>query len=194
MTASRRLPGGLTAPQALALAAAVVAIVGGFVVWHAVERLDHAWGRLTVVDDRIAAVDAHIDARIEQALGSAGPGTDALTPAAASRQRFRADLAGLADAGGVARSRAQEVEELADTVVAGAKAHRAVDESDLFALVEAKDTLSGQALQAAAHGVDAAHRTARLTVGIVAGLVAALAVAAAVAVRWPGRTASAART
>jgi len=187
MASHRRLPGGLTAAQVLALAAAVVAVVGGLGVWRAVERLDHAWRRLTVVDDRIAAVDAHIDARIEQALGSAGPNTAALVPEDASRRRLRADLAGLAAAGGAGPSRAQEVEQLADTVVAGAKTHRTVDDADLFALVEAKDALSGQALQTAGHDVDTAHSAARRTVALVAGLVAALAAAAAVAARWPAR-------
>jgi len=146
----------------------VAAAVGALLSWLAIDRLDEAGRRLALAQSDVGDVHRLIDARIEEAVGTAG--LDTGTPGAADRLHvLLGDMAG----------RATHIEDMVDALVAGVGPGGSVDEEKLSALRSAVDALAEDVVDRAAADMDKARRTAVVTAVTSILLVAALATAAA---------------
>src|SRR5262245_31899372 len=146
----------------------VAAAVGALLSWLAIDRLDEAGRRLALVQSDVGDVDRLIDARIEEAAGTAG--LDTGTPGAADQLHvLLSDMTG----------RATDIEDMVDALVAGVGPGGSVDEEKLAALRSAVESLAEDAVDGAVADMDKARRTAVVTAVTSILLVAALATAAA---------------
>jgi hypothetical protein len=146
----------------------VAAAVGALLSWLAIDRLDDAGRRLALAQSDVRDVGGLIDARIEEAAGTAGLHTG--TPGAADRLHLL-----LTDLG----ERATDIEDRVDALVAGVGPGDSVDAEELAVLRLAVDDLAGAAVDRAVADLDKARRTAVVTAVTSILLVAALATAAA---------------